>query len=356
MRIVFKVGSNLLSTARGDIDLRFLSKLAEAVKELIGKGDEVLIVSSGAVLCGAKKVGYGKRPEELTLRQALAGIGQAYLMHLYDTVFSNYGLVVGQVLLTSDVFKKGNEDRFKNAHGTLERMLSMGVVPIINENDTVAVSELIFGDNDFLSVYVSYMVGANLLVILSSAGGLLNEEGEVIGEVSNVEEAMRFVKKTGSEFGSGGMVSKLEATRLATSIGVPVIITGKDDDLVRVRDLKTSGTLFPPSRRKVRKRLKAIAMIEEPKGIVVIDEGAMRALREGKSLLPAGVVRVEGGFSAGDVVSVLGPKGELVGKGKVSFSAEDIEKVKGLKGYEVKERLRTTKEEVIHRDNFVPFQ
>ena len=356
MRIVFKVGSNLLQTEKGDIDLGFISKLAQSFKELKDSGDEVLLVSSGAVLCGAKKLGLKERPAELTLRQALAGIGQAYLMHLYDTVFSNYGLTVGQVLLTSDVFKKGNEDRFRNAQNTLERMLGLGVVPVVNENDTVAVSELIFGDNDFLSVYVSYMMGADLLVILSSAGGLLDPEGKVVKEVKNLEEAFSFVKGTGTEFGSGGMRSKLEATRLALSIGVPVIITGKEDDLVSVRDLKTEGTLFRPSGRRLRRKLRTIAMMEEPKGVVYIDEGAVKALKEGRSLLPAGVIKVEGNFSRGDVVSVVSPEGILVGKGKVNFSKEEIDRIKGMKGYQVKEILKTSKEEVIHRDNLVVFQ
>ncbi len=356
MRIVFKIGSNLLQTERGDIDLKFISKLAESVKELRSSGDEVLLVSSGAVLCGAKKMGFKEKPKELSLRQALAGIGQAYLMHLYDTIFSSYGLTVGQVLLTNDIFKKGNEDRFKNAHSTLEEMIGLGVVPVINENDTVAVSELVFGDNDFLSVYVSYMINADMLVILSSAGGLLDNEGKVVKEVENVEEVLPYVKGTGSEFGSGGMRSKLEATRLAVSIGIPVIITGKDDDLIWLRDLKTKGTLFKPAQRRLRKKLKSIAMIEEPKGVIFIDEGAVKALRNGKSLLPAGVIKVEGNFSKGDVVSIMSLEGVVIGKGRVNFSREEIDKIKGLKGYQVKEMLKTTKEEVIHRDNLVVFQ
>ena len=355
MRILFKVGSNLLRTKKGDIDLNFLSKLAESVKNLKDLGDQVVVVSSGAVLCGTKKLGLKEKPQDLITRQALSGIGQAYLMHLYDTVFSNYGLTVGQALLTNDIFAKGNEDRFMNAKNTLERMIDLGVVPVINENDTVAVGELLFGDNDFLSVYVSYMMEVDLLVILSTAGGLLNDKGEVIPEVRDLETAFSYVKGAGSDFGTGGMRSKLEATRLALSIGIPVIITGKDDDLVGLRDLKTKGTLFRPSRR-VRPKLRTLVMIEEPKGAVYVDRGAVKALKAGKSLLPAGVIRVEGNFSAGDVVSVMDPEGIVVGKGRVNFSRDDIERIKGLKGYQVKEILGTTKEEVIHRDNLVVFQ
>jgi glutamate 5-kinase len=355
MRILIKIGSNLLRTEKGDIDLNFISKIAQSVKDVKDLGDQVLIVSSGAVLCGIKKMGLKGKPSDLITRQALSGIGQAYLMHLYDTVFSNYGLTVGQVLLTNDIFSKENRNRFMNAKNTIERMLQMGVVPIINENDTVAVGELLFGDNDFLSVYVSYMMEVDLLVIMSTAGGLLDQEGKVIPEVRNLEEAFSYVKGTGSDFGTGGMRSKLEATRLALSIGIPVIITGKEDSLLDLRELRTRGTLFRPS-RKVRPKLRTIAMIEEPKGAVYIDRGAVEAIKKGKSLLPAGVIGVEGNFSAGDVVSVMDPKGIVVAKGKVNFSREEIERIKGLKGYQVKEMLGTTKEEVIHRDNLVVFQ
>ncbi len=354
MRIVFKIGSNLLETEGGDIDLEFLSKLAGSVKKLKALGDEILIVSSGAVLCGSKKLGLKEKPKDLTLRQALAGIGQAYLMHLYDTVFSNYGLIVSQVLLTSDIFKKGNEDRFKNAKNTLEKLLELNTVPVINENDTVAVSELIFGDNDFLAVYVSYMIQADLLVILSSAGGVVDDKGNIIPEIENVEEAFRYVKGSGTSFGTGGMRSKLEATRLALTAGIPVIITGKYDDLVSVRDFKTRGTVFRV-RKKVKRRTVRIALVEEPKGVIFIDDGAVRAIKEGKSLLPAGVIKVQGNFSRGDYVSVVNKEGITVAKGKVNFSSEEIEKIKGLKGYQVKEILKTSKEEVIHRDNMVIF-
>jgi glutamate 5-kinase len=354
MRILIKIGSNLIRTVDGDIDLAFISSLAGAIKSLKKMGDQVLIVSSGAVLCGVKKLGI-ERPRDLRTRQALAGIGQAYLMHIYDSIFSNYGLTVAQVLLTNDIFMKGNEDRFQNAKQTLEKMLSMGIVPVINENDTVAVSELIFGDNDFLSAYVGYMMEVDLLVILSSAGGLLDQKGRVVPQVERVEEVLDLVKGAGSEFGSGGMRSKLEATRLATAIGIPVIITGKDDNLLSVRTFKTRGTLFKPSKKKVRERHKVIAMIEESKGVIYVDPGAVEALRKGKSLLPAGVTGVEGSFGRGDVVTVAREDGVPIAKGKTNFSVEEIERIKGMKGQEVKKLLGTTRDEVIHRDNLVVF-
>jgi len=354
MRILIKIGSNLLQTDEGDIDIAFISRLASDVKRLKNSGDEVILVSSGAVLCGTKVLGI-ERPDDLRTRQALAGIGQAYLMHLYDSIFSNYGMRVGQILLTNDIFMKGNEDRFHNARQTIEKMIDLGVVPVINENDTVAVSELVFGDNDYLSAYVGYMLGVDLLVILSSAGGLRDQEGKVIPEVVNIESAFNLVKGTGSEFGSGGMRSKLEATRLLTSIGIPVIITSKDDDLVRVKEMKTRGTVFRPTKRRIREKHRTIAMIEESKGIIYVDEGAVKALREGKSLLPAGVVKVEGNFGRGDTVTVAGKKGIPIGKGRTNLSREEIDQVKGLRSNEVKKILKDAKEEVIHRDNLIIF-
>lgn len=355
MRIVFKIGSNLLETEEGDIDLQFLSKLAENIKKLKKLGDDVCIVSSGAVLAGAKKLKIKEKPKDLILKQALSAVGQAYLMHIYDTIFSNYGLIVSQVLLTRDIFKKNNEDRFTNAKNTLNKLLELGIIPIINENDAVAVNELVFGDNDFLAVYVAFMIGADLLVIFSSAGGLRDEEGRIIPSVERVDEAFRFVKGTGTSFGTGGMRSKLEATRLATTLNIPVIITGKEEDILKLRELKTKGTFFKPSQRKLRNALKVIATLEEPKGQVIIDKGAEEALKRGKSLLPAGVVKVEGVFKRGDVVSIVNEDGLIIGKGKVNFSSEELNKIKGLKTKEVRELLKTSKDEVIHRDNMVIF-
>ncbi len=354
MRILLKIGSNLLKTEEGDIDLSFISNLASQIKKLREKNNEVLIVSSGAVLCGSKKLGVS-RPSDLRSRQAISAVGQAYLMHLYDSIFSNYGLAVGQVLLTSDVFSEGNEDRFENARETLNTLLNMGIIPIINENDSVAVSELVFGDNDFLAVYVGFMMEVDLIILLSTAGGLLDEKGRVIPEVESPEEAFHLVKGTGSEYGTGGMRTKLEATRLATSIGIPVIITGKEEKLLETISFKTSGTLFKTPRRKVRRKLRNIAMIEEPKGIIYIDDGAVKALRNGKSLLPAGVLKAEGSFKEGDAVTIATSEGIPVGKGKTNFSAQDINRIKGMKGEKVKELLGTKKEEIVHRDNLIVF-
>ncbi|WP_340696043.1 glutamate 5-kinase [Hydrogenobacter thermophilus] len=353
MRVLIKIGSNLIQTQDGDIDLSFLSKLAREIKTIKRDGGEVLLVSSGAVLCGAKKLGIKEKPKQLVLKQALAGVGQAYLMHVYDVVFSNYGLIPAQVLLTSDVFKE--KAKFYNSKNSIEEMLKLGVVPVINENDTVAVSELVFGDNDFLAVHTAFMMDAELLVFLSTAGGLRDHEDKIVSYIEDVDKAFSFIKSISSEFGTGGMFSKLFATKLALSLGMHVIITGKEDSLLDIIHLKTSGTYFKPSPKPLKHRKKVIAMMEEPKGIIYIDEGAYRALKEGKSLLPAGIVKVEGMFGKGDTVSIYLQDGYLVGKGKVNFSSNELLRVLRKKGEEVKDILKTTKEEAVHRDNLVIF-
>jgi glutamate 5-kinase len=353
MRLLVKVGSNLIQTSEGDIDLSFLSNLARDIKALKQEGDEVLIVSSGAVLCGTKKLGIKERPKDLVLKQALAGVGQAYLMHIYDVVFSNYGLIPAQVLLTSDVFRE--KAKFYNSKNAIEQMLKLGVVPVINENDTVAVSELVFGDNDFLALHTAFMMDAELLVILSTAGGLRNEKDQIIHFVDDVDKAFSFVKGVNSEFGTGGMFSKLTATKLALNLGIHVIITGKEDSLLHLKRFETSGTYFKPLDKPLKQRKKIMAMMEEPKGVLYIDHGAYRALKEGKSLLPAGIVKIGGIFKRGDIVSICLEDGRLIGKGKVNFSSEELMRVMRKKGQDVKAILKTNKEEAIHRDHLVVF-
>jgi len=352
MRLVVKVGSNLIQTQEGDIDLNLIAKLGREIKALKTVGDQVVLVSSGAVLCGLKKLNLQERPKSLVEKQAIAGIGQAYLMHLYDMVFSNYKLVSAQVLLTSDVFRE--KTKFDNAKNALEKLLEMGAVPIINENDTVAVEELLFGDNDFLAVHTAFMLQADMLVILSTAGGLRDDEDKVVPFVEDVDFAFRWIKSINSTYGTGGMLSKLTATKMAVSLGIPVVITGKEDSLENIKEGKTTGTFFKPS-KPLKQSKKLFAMMEEPKGVVYIDEGAYRALKDGKSLLPAGIKRVEGSFNRGQVVVLYTQDGLLAGKGKTNFSSEELKKVLGKKGEEVKRILKTNKEEAIHRDNLVVF-
>ncbi|MCS7170782.1 MAG: glutamate 5-kinase [Aquificaceae bacterium] len=353
MLVTVKIGSNLIQTKEGDIDLAFLSRLASDIKNLKEEGHSVLLVSSGAVLCGVKKLGIRERPKEISLKQAVAGVGQAYLMHLYDMVFSNYGLTVGQALITADIFK--DMEKLQNAKNAINSMLKLKVVPVINENDTVAISELLFGDNDFLAVYTAYMVEASLLVFFSTAGGLLDGEGKVVPIVEEVDSVLHLVKGINSEFGTGGMLSKITSTRIAVRLGIPVVITGKDDNLVDILKGSTRGTYFKPSDKPLREGKRALAMLEEPKGALHIDKGAYMAIKQGKSLLPAGVKKVEGVFQKGDVVMLYSEEGFLVGRGRVNFRSEDIIKIMGRQSQEVKRLLNTGVEEVIHADKLVAF-
>ncbi|MDW8066703.1 MAG: glutamate 5-kinase [Aquificaceae bacterium] len=353
MLVVVKLGSNLIQTSEGDIDLAFISKLAGEIKKLKEEGIKVLLVSSGAVLCGVKKLGLKERPRELSLKQAAAGVGQAYLMHLYDMVFSNYGLMVGQALLTVDVFR--DKEKFQTARNAIESMLSLDVVPIINENDTVAISELLFGDNDFLAVHTAYMMKANLLVIFSTAGGLLDGEGRLVPYVEDVDSVLGFVRGVNSEFGTGGMLSKITATRIGVKLGIPVVITGKQDSLSSIVKGKTMGTYFRPSSKPLREGKKVLALLEEAKGALYIDEGAYKAIKKGKSLLPAGINKVEGVFQKGDVIVIYDHRGFLVGKGRVNFSSEDVKKILGRQSEEVKKMLNTNVYEVVHADRLVVF-
>jgi len=355
MVVIVKIGSNLLRTEGGDIDLSFISSLAEQIKKLKGEGYKFVIVSSGAVLAGIKKLNFGRKPKSLREKQALASVGQAYLMHLYDVLFENYGLKVSQVLLNADVFKLRN--RYETARSTFKQLLSWGIIPVVNENDTVAVEELIFGDNDFLTAYLSLMLNPRFVIIMSSAGGIYtgdpkNPDSRLIEKVKNPDEVLNYVQPSKSEYGSGGMKSKLEAARIIHNLGIPLAIVGKYTRLESVlKGENFKGTLIEPSPKPVRGRKKLIAYLEQPKGIIYIDKGAVKALKSGKSLLAVGIKTFEGNFDRGEIVSVASEDGSIVAKGKVNFSSEELKKILGKNSNEIRKIFPNRPTEVIHRDN-----
>ncbi|NPA13730.1 MAG: glutamate 5-kinase [Aquificae bacterium] len=357
MLVIVKIGSNLLQTAEGDIDLSFISSLAQQIKKLKKKGYKFVLVSSGAVLAGIKKLNLGRKPKTLVEKQALASIGQAYLMHLYDTVFANYNLKVSQVLLNTDVFK--NRQRYENARNTFRQLLAWDIIPIVNENDTIAVEELIFGDNDFLAAYLSIMLNPKFVIVMSTAGGIYtgdpkDENSTLIREVNSPEEVLKFVKTTTSEYGSGGMKSKLEAAKIVHSLGIPLAIVGKNTPLEEVLEGKPfEGTLIKPSPKPVRGKKKLIAFIEQPKGVLYVDEGAKKALLEGKSLLAVGITKFEGSFERGDTVSLSDPEGNIFAKGKVNFSSKELKKIIGKPTREIEKLFPNRPSEVIHKDNLL---
>lgn len=342
-RIVVKVGSQLLAGEEG-LNREFIGELSRQVEELRKSGREVILVSSGAVLAGVKALGLNRKPFSLSEKQALSAVGQPYLMAEYRKAFKRFGTEVAQVLLTAEDLR--SKERFLNAKNTFEALLKFGVIPVVNENDTVSVEEIKIGDNDNLSAHVSVLVNADLLIILTTANGIYdkdptaNPDAKLIPVVENEEELFKkcdFSCKTA--FGTGGMGTKVEAALKAARNGIPVIIAGgkEREVLKRIVNGERVGTLFIP-----KKRLKAkgyrILYLMQPKGRVFIDRGAEEAVvRMGKSLLSKGVKRVEGKFEKGDAVEVLSESGELIGKGIVKCSSEELERSKLC----------------IHRDDFV---
>ncbi len=347
-RIVIKIGSQLLEKDN-DIDRDFVEDLAYQIKKLKEKGKDILIVSSGAVLAGIKKLGIDRKPKTITEKQAISAIGQAYLIQLYDKIFSKNKLTIAQILLTTEGLKE--RKRYVYAKNTIEKLLELDVIPIINENDTVAIEEIVFGDNDFLAAHVSVLANADLLIILSTAGGVytgdpLKQESKLIEEIKDINEALKYAGSSKSKFGTGGMRSKLEASEIAVSHGIPVVIAPKEKDIIlNIIEGKIKGTFIHPQEKRYKGKKSWIALLSEPKGKITVDKGAEKALYAGKSLLPAGIKKVEGYFSKGNVIAIENEEGKIIGKGIVNYSSNELLKVIGKKG----------EKEAIHRDNLVVF-
>ncbi|MBF0506049.1 MAG: glutamate 5-kinase [Nitrospirae bacterium] len=361
-RIVIKIGSNILTEASGGLSYRRIRAIAGDVSGVYDMGHEVVIVSSGAVAAGMKKLGLGGKPKEIRLKQAAAAVGQSSLMRAYERSFENLGKKVAQALLTREDFS--DRVRYLNSKNTLITLLSYGIIPVINENDTVATDEIKFGDNDQLAALVSGLIDAERLIILSDVDGLYdsdpkkNVDAKMISSVDAVTpDIISAAGGAGSAVGTGGMYSKILAARKALSHGIKVnIISGRKKGLIA--SLITgvhSGTEFRPSVKKISSRKGWIAYAIKPRGSLTIDDGAVRAVRKsGKSLLPAGVVGIDGTFDTGDAVNCVDLKGNKIAKGIVNYSAADIGKIKGKKTSEI-ERILGYKysDEIIHRDNLV---
>jgi len=342
-RIVVKVGSQLLAGEDG-LNGAFVEELSRQVARLVSAGKEVVLVSSGAVLAGIKALGLNRKPFSLAEKQALSAVGQPYLMAEYRKAFKKFNLEVAQVLLTAEDLR--SKKRFFNAKNTFEALLKFGVVPIVNENDTLSVEEIKIGDNDNLSAHVAVLLDADLLVMLTVSNGIYdsdpskNPDAKLIPVVESAKELLAtcdFSCKT--SFGTGGMATKVEAAAKAAGKGIPVVIDGgrERDVLLRIASGERVGTLFMPS-KKLKAKGYRILYLMEPKGKLFVDEGAEKAIVEGgKSLLSKGVKRVEGNFSKGDAVEVYSLSGELIGKGIVRCSKEELPSSKLC----------------VHRDDFV---
>jgi glutamate 5-kinase len=356
-RVVVKVGSSSLTTAAGGIDPARVRALVDTLAGAHAAGSEIVLVSSGAIAAGLAPLALRRRPRDLARQQAAASVGQGILVHRYTEEFARHGLVTGQVLLTlDDVTRRGH---YRNAQRTFVTLLGMGVVPVVNENDTVATTEIRFGDNDRLAALVAHLVHADLLVLLSDVDGLYDGPPSSTGSrlIADVRRDADLdgvvVGKAGSAgVGTGGMQTKLEAARIATAAGIPVILTAADQVAPALAG-EPVGTLFHPTGRRRPTRLLWLAHATEGKGTITLDAGAVRALTERRaSLLPAGITAVGGTFAAGDPVDLLDPEGRTIARGLVNYDATELPPLLGRSTRELARELGASYErEVVHRDD-----
>jgi glutamate 5-kinase len=361
-RRVIKVGTSLLRGSQGRSTATVIADLAASLSRQQRRGDAIALVTSGAVGLGSEHLGLSRRPTELVALQAAAAVGQGRLMALYQEAFGVHGLAVAQVLLTRGDL--ASRRRYRNASRTVEQLLSWGVVPIINENDTLATDELRFGDNDTLSALVAVAIGAHELILLTDVDSLYSgdprsdAEAQPIAEVRDLVELERLsgVASGGGQWGTGGMTTKLAAARIATSSGIRVRLADGRDPAVLEALLAGAalGTVFHPSPSPLPDRKGWLAHALLPKGTLHIDAGAEHALlNQGASLLAVGIQTVEGRFGRREPVRVLASDGRELGRGLCTFSSDELERIIGLSSQAVRERLGVAAEAVIHRDVLV---
>lgn len=360
-RAVVKVGSGVLTGSNG-LNMAVIDQLTTDICALRKEGMEVILVSSGAIAAGLRKMGVSKRPQSLSQQQAVAAIGQSSLIMAYEEAFGSHGYKVAQILLTRDDLT--HRRRYLNARNTLFTLLSWKIIPIINENDTVVVDEIKFGDNDNLSAMVTNLTESQILVNLTNIDGLYDKDPRTHSDATFlevVEKVDRRLTRSASSIpgflGTGGMATKVRAAQNMALRGVPTIIANglKPNILNRIFSGKKEGTLFLPREVPLCSRKHWIAFTKSPKGKIVIDRGAEKAiLNQGKSLLPSGIVTVEGRFSMGNSVLLTNEAGEDIAVGMVNYHSGDIKKISGAKSTEIESRLGFKHDdEVIHRDNLV---
>lgn len=358
-RVVVKVGSQVLCKPDGNLDAAVLVALCRDLARLLDEGREVLLVSSGAVASG--RGSFAGSPQPSLGKQALAAIGQPLLMARYRQLFEAHGRHVAQVLLThADL---GDRSRFLHARRVMAELMAAGILPIVNENDTVAVEELKFGDNDALAAQVAHVVSADAVVLLTEVDGLYtadprtNPDATLLPWVAHDDESVLAMAGLGtSQFGTGGMQSKVQAARKAGAVGVLAAIAHgkKPGNLLDLLAGRPVGTIFAPAGKRLTGKRSWIATSVRPRGTLHVDAGAAQALREGgRSLLPIGVVRIEGVFQVGDPVQVCDPQGEVVGRGLVRYDSEDATRAAGHRTEQISREQAWLPVELIHRDDFV---
>lgn len=361
-RVVIKVGSYILASPDHTLNTEMIRNLVSQVAALKDEGMEIIIVSSGAIAAGIRQLGLPSVPQSMPKKQAAAAVGQSILIWEYERNFQEAGHQVAQVLLTHDDL--ANRHRFLNAKNTLGELLSFGVIPIINENDTVSVDEIKMGDNDLLSATVATMAQAQLLIVVSDVEGLytgdptMDEGARLLSEVEDITpEIEQAAGLPTSDVGSGGMATKVQAAKSAGLMGIPtIIVSGRQPNVIR-RALEGDkvGTFFLPDKDRLAARKHWLRYTLKPKGSITVDEGAMQAItKRGKSLLPSGIVKVEGRFEYGDAVSLQGLNGKEIGRGLSNYTLDELRKIQGHHTKDIEALLGYKYyDEVVHRDNLV---
>jgi glutamate 5-kinase len=354
--IVVKLGTNVLAGDDGTLAPARINAIAEQIAVLRRQGHDITVVTSGAIGAGVAQAQLPHRPKELPGLQAAAAIGQPALMSLYNRALTKHGLHAAQILVTRSDFE--SRQRYLNIRNTINALHNLSAIPLINENDTVAVEEIRFGENDIIAAQVANLLRADLMILLSVVDGLLDEQGNVVDFVPAVtDDVLRMAHQRRSAMGTGGMITKLQAARLVTQAGeAAMIANGRTKDiLVRILGGEKVGTVFAPAEHKLSARQRWIGMTVRPAGLIRVDDGAAAALRRGgKSLLASGIMAVEGEFARGDVVDVLDAKDTRIARGKTNYAADELARIKGLRTTHIEQVLGEKPfDEVIHRDNLV---
>ncbi|MEU7216753.1 glutamate 5-kinase [Nocardia iowensis] len=351
-RVVVKIGSSALTSLAGGLDTARLDRLADAVEARMRAGSDVVVVSSGAIGAGIAPLGLSTRPRDLATKQAAASVGQLALAHAWGTSFARYGRTVGQVLLSADDFAR--REHHRNAQRTLDRLRSLGAIAVVNENDTVATEEIRFGDNDRLAALVAHLVGADALVLLSDVEGLYDGDprkgaASFIPEVRSSADLDGVIAGSGGALGTGGMASKLSAARLAADAGVPVLLAAATSAAEALTSGKV-GTAFAARPVRLSARKFWVRHAADSRGALLIDDGAVRAVADRRSLLAAGITGLRGRFYGGDVVDLVGSDNIVVARGVVAYDSTELS---GMLGRSTAELPDTMQRPVIHADDLV---
>ena len=363
-RIIVKVGTSTLNYATGKLNIEKIELLVRELSDLSNQGREIILVSSGAVGAGIERLKKTQRPKTIPEKQALAAVGQGILMHLYEKLFAEYGQTVAQVLLTKENSRQYSQ--FINSRNALLTLLDMGVIPIINENDAVAVDELKIGDNDTLSAAVATLVDADTLVILSDIDGLYtanpakDKNPQLLHEVTHITpEIEKMAGGAGSSMGTGGMSTKIKAAKIAVNSGTTMVIaSGSERNILRrLLSGELLGTIFPAKEIHLKRRKSWLAFGKPICGDIIVDEGCKQAVLAGSSLLAVGIKSVSGDFSIGNTVRIITEDGSEIARGSVNYDIKALQKIQGRHTNEFKSLLKNTdyplSQEIVHRDNMV---